>query len=341
MHSARGMAEAARQRRRQRTLAGAGEAADRDKPRHLRAQKIFRRTQELPRLGAVIPGIEIGQRRRHQCANCGPQRQKQRQRRQSFKLLLNFRRAPQIAVEEEIGVVAQPSLPEIHQHEGEVVENVDGRQPIVEFDRVKQNGPTGFEDDVAQVKVAVAAAHLALRFPPFKQRRNGRIGGQKLRPQIRDRGGGKGRRRGEPVERVGHPAAESLRRAPFMARRARVGGGNGLGKPGGGRKIEFAAPCELVERLVVVETAGMDCPFDNVAIFTTQAKTLRRTPDRQNFEINVRCVRAIDPNLVLGSGAALSKRREIHERIIDRALDLIGVRPSEKHHGAVRIYALY
>ena len=127
---------------------------------------------------------------------------------------------------------------------------------------------------------------------------------------------------------------------PGMARGTRMGGGNGCGEPCCDRQIQFPARGKLIERLIIVKPAGMNRPFDDLARCAAEAKPLGGPADRQNFEIDVGRVRMIDADFVLAGGAALFERRKIHEGIIDRALDLVGVGAREKHHGAVGVYAL-
>ena len=50
---------------------------------------------------------------------------------------------------------------EVHQQEGQIVERVDGGDGLVELDGVEQQGPAAPQHDVAEVQVAVAAAHVA------------------------------------------------------------------------------------------------------------------------------------------------------------------------------------
>ena len=69
--------------------------------------------------------------------------------------------APQIAVEHDVGGGSLPMPVEIHQQEGQIVERVDGGDGLVELDGVEQDGPAAPQHDVAEVQVAVAAAHAA------------------------------------------------------------------------------------------------------------------------------------------------------------------------------------
>ena len=77
----------------------------------------------------------------------------------------------EIGVEHGVGVPREPALAEIHQQEGEVVEDVDRGEPVVELDGVEQDRRAVDLDDVAQMKIAVAMAHISSARPRFQQRR--------------------------------------------------------------------------------------------------------------------------------------------------------------------------
>ena len=53
------------------------------------------------------------------------------------------------------GVALEPPLPQVHQQEGEVVEDVDAGDLVVELDRVEQRRLPRPQHDVAQMEVAV------------------------------------------------------------------------------------------------------------------------------------------------------------------------------------------
>ena len=71
-------------------------------------------------------------------------------------------------------------------------------------------------------------------------------------------------------------------------------------------------------------------PFDDFA----PAPDLERVVfarDGQRRQVNAWRVGAIDLDLRLASAAALVERRQIHERELDRPLDLVSVGTGEKH----------
>ena len=65
----------------------------------------------------------------------------------------------------------QSALAEIHQQKGEIVEHIDRGEPVVEFDRVEQDGRAVDLDDVAQMQIAVAVAQIASPGPRLEQGR--------------------------------------------------------------------------------------------------------------------------------------------------------------------------
>jgi len=68
-------------------------------------------------------------------------------------------------------VSAEPALAKIHEQKGKVVENVDGGKRVVELDGIEQDGSAVDLDDVAQMEIAVAVAHIACTRPRPQQGR--------------------------------------------------------------------------------------------------------------------------------------------------------------------------
>ncbi len=100
-----------------------------------------------------------------------------------------------------------------------------------------------------------------------------------------------------------------------------------------------AAPGDAIERRVLVEAAHMRDPFDRFArAAEAQGRTL--ADDRQRVEIDPRRILPVDLDFGLAGLAALFERREIHERKLDRALDLIDVGAGEEDDRARGVDAL-
>ena len=100
----------------------------------------------------------------------------------------------EIGVEHGVGVRPQSALAEIHQEKGEIVEHIDRGEPIVELDRVEQDRRAVDLDDVAQMQIAVAVAHIASPGPRLEQ----------------------GRERGEPVAACARKLNRRLRAAAHL-----------------------------------------------------------------------------------------------------------------------------
>ena len=102
--------------------------------------------------------------------------QAQRHGRQALEVEIAGR-PPQVAVEHKI--CAQPPAPalEVHQQKGEVVEQIDGGERLVELDGVEQHRLPLPEHDVVEVQVAVHAPHTACcRAPRKAGARTGELG---------------------------------------------------------------------------------------------------------------------------------------------------------------------
>ena len=249
----------------------------------------------------------------------------------------------QIARQQQVGGGAQVALPEIHQREGEIVENVAGGDVGIEFDRVEQHRLAVDDRDVAQVQIAVAAAHVALlaardeqrpdrgeRFARLARQRRRSRGIEQIGPRARtrprsDRDRSTSERVARSPSRVGARSCER-----WIARASLRTNSRG----------QAAALGDLVERRVLVEAAHMRRPFHDFAgAADRQARALAR--DGHDVEIDARRVFAVDLDLRLAGGAALFQRREIEERQADRAPDLVDVVAGEKDDRALGVDPLH
>ncbi len=213
---------------------------------------------------------------------------------------------------------------------------------FVEFDGVEKNRSPVLKYDVAQMQVAMAAAHLALPFPRMQQRRARCESGHEARTQRRDRGRRENiRGSGKPIECIFDPAEEHFRRSACALRRMFMRGDDDFGEARGNTEIEFAPLGQTIKRLRLVEPAHVDRPFDDRAFRASKAKSARVAPDRHRAEIEIRRIGAIDGDFVFASSAALFEGRKIHEREENGALDLVDIATSKKNHRAVRIDAFY
>ena len=67
----------------------------------------------------------------------------------------------EVAVEHDIRRQRQAALEQVHQQEGEVVENVARSNDVAEFDGIEQNRLAVDQHDIAEMKVAMDAANEA------------------------------------------------------------------------------------------------------------------------------------------------------------------------------------
>jgi hypothetical protein len=75
----------------------------------------------------------------------GPHSHEEGQQRQSVR----FVEIVQVAVEGEVGMRVQPSVPQVHQQERQVVEDVRRREVVAEFQAVEQGRLAFDQADVA------------------------------------------------------------------------------------------------------------------------------------------------------------------------------------------------
>ena len=113
---------------------------------------------------------------RHQRPHARAQSQAQRHGRQPLEVEIAGR-PPQVAVEHKVCAQPPPPALEVHQQEGEVVEQIDGGERLVELDGVEQHRLPLPQHDVVEVQVAVHAPHAACcRAPRKAGARTGELG---------------------------------------------------------------------------------------------------------------------------------------------------------------------
>ena len=101
--------------------------------------------------------------------NRGTQAKKEWKQRKALELNFQIIADPQIAVEQQIRVAPQSACPKIHQKERKIIKHVASRDPFVEFDSIEQDRLPLNEGNVAQMKITMAAANLALFLARHRQ----------------------------------------------------------------------------------------------------------------------------------------------------------------------------
>lgn len=94
--------------------------------------------------------------------DCGTQGKKEWKQRKALELNFQIIADPQIAVEQQIRVAPQSACPKIHQKERKIIKHVASRDPLVEIDSIEQDRLPLNEGNVAQMKITMAAANLAM-----------------------------------------------------------------------------------------------------------------------------------------------------------------------------------
>ena len=94
--------------------------------------------------------------------NRGTQGKKKWKQRKALERNFQIIAESQIAVEQQIRVAPQSACPKIHQKERKIIKHVASRDPFVEFDSIEQDRPPLNEGNVAQMKITMAAANLAM-----------------------------------------------------------------------------------------------------------------------------------------------------------------------------------
>src|SRR5450631_249860 len=204
----------------------------------------------------------------------------------------------------------QSASPQIHQKKSEIIEHVARRERLVEFDRVEQHWPVFDQDDIAQVKIAVAAADLTLIFTLGKQRFSARESAFHCPAKAVD----SSRREGFGCRFEGNERLLDLRRQRRARirsngnRRAPVRRGNSARKLCDDVKMEFVSPGQAIERAAFIETPHMHGPFDDrAAAPKLNYRTVLR--NRNGAEVEIRSIGPIDRKLALAGSLPLVEGR--------------------------------
>ena len=145
-------------------LAGAGKAADGDEFRRRRRDRLEGQGEVAARRARNRRPLR-GRRKLHARgsdlgADRRAHRQKERQRSKRVEVV-GAPRLGKIAVEHDARRPRESALEEVHQQEGEVIEDVARRDDVAEFDGVEEHRSAIDQDDIAEMKIAVDAADQA------------------------------------------------------------------------------------------------------------------------------------------------------------------------------------
>ena len=185
----------------ERRLAGAREAADGNEAQRSRGEEGASRLEIANRAVAGLGrAVDVDKTERVDLGAHGrTQRQEERQEPQSGEFGDGIGRAPQIAIEEEVRLRPELPFPEVHEQEGEIVEDVGGGNRLVELDGVEEDRLGRDQDDVAKMKVAMNAADPAVFTTGKQERLHARLNTRRIASAKAAVGGGKHFRRARPA----------------------------------------------------------------------------------------------------------------------------------------------
>jgi hypothetical protein len=264
--------------------------------------------------------------------------QVERQRREA-RVVVGAAGRHEVAVQEPVRLGPVPPLGQVHEQERQVVEQVAGGDGRVELDGVEQRGPPLEQDDVAEVQVAMAAAHVA----------GGRAHGEQG-PEAPEAVAGRGRERGdggiggerrrpaqgrvvlpEVLPEVGDPAR------PVGRWRGAVGGGHRHREriDLGGR--QRAPGDDAVEGRRLVEAPHAEDELQGGPRAAEREAAVRIARHRHDGLVHRRGQRPVDGELRLEGSAPAVQRAVVEERVHHRPLQLVGHGPRQHHDGAVGV----
>ncbi len=269
-------------------------------------------------LGVVARLLAAGEQ--HIGADRRPYRKKQRQQAERIGAVVPARLDK--SIEQPARRVVQPEMDEVHEREGEIVEDVGGRNCRIELDGVEQYGLAVEQHDVAEMGVTMAAAHQAFCRTLFQQRH--RLGEALMAEAIetldrlaRQRGLGT-EFRGVAVDdlRDGWQPCRSIRSLGVQVRitdhiRQR------LAKRG----RDLAGARQVIEGPALIETGHLDRPFDHFAL-AVDLRAVRPARDRNDAAVKHRRMATVDRQFLLAGLLAQRERRVVQEGQPHRALDL-------------------
>ena len=278
----------------------------------------------------------------HLGADGGAHRQKERQREQRVEIFRPLRYL-EIAIEHDVRRSAEPALDQVHEQEGEVVEDIAGRDEIAELDGVEQHRPAVDQDDVAEMQIAMDTTDEATPAALDQQRMNAPIGGATGARELFDLGcreqiGHLAKRAGVLVD-IGRQRRDPGRRLDDRCMRMRHG--DGAAERVGEIGVDASRRGEVIEGLRLVEAAHLDRPFDRRATAVECQSPIRVARDRHDAAIDIRRIGAVDLELGRAGGLALVEGGKIQEGKAHRALDLEHTLVAQEQHRRVSVDALY
>ena len=221
---------------------------------------------------------------------------------------------------------------EIHQQEGEIIEHVDAGEGLAELDAVEERRPPVQEDDVAEMKIAVAMPDLALIASCVEQgadlREHHARGCGEILDRLRIQ-----RRRCLAQIAVVLPDGVLDGGASAMPGSERGGGMEGddrIGQVAHELGRELARVGEPIEQVALGEAPHLDHPVDDGALAVEGQTAVAAPGDRVESQIEIGRGPQVELELLAAERGAPSDRRIVEIGEADHALQLVGAIPSQE-----------
>ncbi len=231
------------------------------------------------------------------------------------------------------------TIDQVHEQEGDIVEQVDLRERLIELDAVEQHRSTAEQHDVLEVQVTVAVANEA-GAPPGVQLIGGTIQGLVGRGNERlDRVGRKnaGNRAAQVLDIAGYDVAHRRRAAGIgQWLESLVKGDNRAGERLDQGIVEAAAPCHVVEPASLGKAGHDQQPLDRLA-GAVDAEFARCLGHRHDCPVEIGGGAPVEAQLGLercmaGGSCAKVEKAEAH-----RLLHLVGPIAAQEQDRRMRL----
>ena len=306
----------------QRRLAGAHQAADRQDHGARRAQGGHGGVQIVqPAIAAA--GLHMG-------SDHGAHRQERRQQPNQRRIAI----PPDITAQHPVGGGAGHTALQIHQQEGKVIAEVDGRQVLIELQRVERRRAAVPNQQVAQMQVAMRPPHEAGRRPAVDQRRARVQHGQHaVQPQAHRIRRQPGRQRRTAVAQR-HPAQAFGRVFNYDGRKRRVHLGDGVR----GRVQQRRRQGQAIQEVALRHAGHAQHPVDRRAsVRNAEPEAAGSAHDGHDVAIQPRRIRRVQLQLTLQETPPVLDPREIQERQLNCLFQLPYRVGAAEHRRDVRL----
>jgi len=231
---------------------------------------------------------------------------------------------------------------QVHQHEGEVMQDIDTGNLVAELDAVEQGRPPFEQADVRQSHIAMAAPHASIAAPPVQLCRQLIEQGQLV-----------------PVERLHRISIEQCALAAQLLMIGLDGSAYASAATKGGRSLgtgmktsdldaqglhqrgrQLAGQGHVIEQCGLRKAAHHHDPIQHLAVRVEGQHASAIPGDRAHPEVKARCRAPVQPQLGMAGALALFQREKIQRRIGDLALELVDAFATQKDQRAMGLDTL-